>query len=338
MIECIFTVDYEIYGNGEGSLKDLVYEPARQLKRLFDHAGAKLVVFVEAAELEMITAAGTDSAIHDVQRQLREFHEQGHEIALHLHPQWYHARHRDGTWDLDYAEYNLCNLPRLRIEEIVSRAIGWLRAVLQCPGFTPVSFRAGNWLIQPTASAAQVLAAHGLQLDSSVFKGGRQHAHRLDFRAAMNNGWYWRFGSDVNVRNPLGILLEVPIYTRMVPFWQMLTAKRVGLQRKSASLARNSTSRKGARKLKNLRDYLRFRYPLKFDFCRMTLNEMTTMMETPMAEDRRTPDLYKPLVAIGHTKDLVDLDTIASFLNWLKERSIPVTTLEAAYPRCRTSY
>ena len=28
MIECIFTIDYEIYGNGEGSLQQLVYEPA----------------------------------------------------------------------------------------------------------------------------------------------------------------------------------------------------------------------------------------------------------------------------------------------------------------------
>ena len=33
MIECIFTIDYEIYGNGEGSLKELVFEPASVLKR-----------------------------------------------------------------------------------------------------------------------------------------------------------------------------------------------------------------------------------------------------------------------------------------------------------------
>ena len=31
MIECIFTLDYEIYGNGTGALKDLVYEPAERL-------------------------------------------------------------------------------------------------------------------------------------------------------------------------------------------------------------------------------------------------------------------------------------------------------------------
>ena len=37
MIECIFTIDYEIYGNGQGLLRDQVYEPARKLKEVFDH-------------------------------------------------------------------------------------------------------------------------------------------------------------------------------------------------------------------------------------------------------------------------------------------------------------
>jgi len=30
MIDCIFTIDYEIYGNGEGSLRELVYEPTQK--------------------------------------------------------------------------------------------------------------------------------------------------------------------------------------------------------------------------------------------------------------------------------------------------------------------
>ena len=51
MIEVIFSIDYEIYGNGEGSLKDLVYEPTRKLIRIFDGAGAKLVVFTEVGKL-----------------------------------------------------------------------------------------------------------------------------------------------------------------------------------------------------------------------------------------------------------------------------------------------
>jgi len=335
MIECIFTLDYEIYGSGEGSLRELVYEPARELKCLFDQAGAKLVVFVEAAELEQIGAAGTDPAIHEVHHQLREFRQQGHEIGLHLHPQWYNARYRDGAWELDYAAYNLCTLPKPRIEEMINRSIAWLRSVLGDPQFTPVSFRAGNWLFQPTANVAHVLAERGIKLDSSVFKGGLQHDQRLDYRAARNNGWYWRFGSDVNTRDPRGALLEIPIYTRMVPFWRMLTAKRLALEQKARAAAQKTVSQQRTRRVNRLRDYLRFRYPLKFDFCRMTSRELTSIIEEAIQEDRAQPGPLKPLVAIGHTKDLLDFKIVASFLAFLRRKGIAVSTLEQVYSKCR---
>ena len=182
MLECAFTIDYEIYGNGDGSLKELVLEPARQLKTIFDRAGAKFVVFVEAAELEKIENEQTDPAISEVKDQIREFYQEGFEIALHLHPQWCNARYQDNRWNLDYTEYNLCTLPEQRITEIVGRSIAYLRKVVDVPDFTPLSFRAGNWLFQPTATAARVLAKHGIKVDSSVFKGGRQHKHNLDYR------------------------------------------------------------------------------------------------------------------------------------------------------------
>ena len=47
MIEFVFTIDYEIYGNGTGALSELVYEPARRLKDLFQNYNARFVAFVE---------------------------------------------------------------------------------------------------------------------------------------------------------------------------------------------------------------------------------------------------------------------------------------------------
>src|SRR5437868_9842034 len=232
MLECIFTLDYEIYGDGHGSLRELVYEPAKRLKEVFEDAGAKLVVFVEVAELEKIDEVRTDSAIDDVKAQIREFHRDGHEIALHIHPQWYNASYQDGTWKLDYSEYNLCTLAEDRIDSIVARSIRFLREVLDDADFIPVSFRAGNWLFQPTAVISGVLSRHGIKIDSSVYKGGRQRQHELDYRAAIANGYYWNFSADVNVSELTGPLLEIPVYTRMVPFWKMATAKRIGLQSK----------------------------------------------------------------------------------------------------------
>jgi hypothetical protein len=321
MIEFIFTLDYEIYGNGQGSLRELVYDPAARLKVLFDRWDMKFVAFVEAVELERIQFKHADEAIYDVRRQIKTLHQDGFEIALHLHPQWANARLDAGQWILDYSEYNLCTLPRSRIESIVDGAINYLREVLQDSAFIPTAFRAGNWLFQPTATAAAVLADRGIRVDSSVFKGGMQRQFGLDYRPAARNDFYWRFQDDININRLGGHLLEIPIFTQQVPFWRMLTAKRVGMQSKtlSASKAQHRPSR-------NYLDYARLMYPMKVDFCRMTFRELKTAIEPIIRLDRDQPEPFKPLVAIGHTKDLVDLKTIESFLSYLTDQGVRTST------------
>jgi hypothetical protein len=328
VIACVFTLDYEIYGNGEGALRPLVYEPTERLRELFAAHGVRFVPFVEAAELEVIEAHGTDAAVELVKAQLRQLYLEGFLPGLHLHPQWYNGRHRDGRWTLDASEYNLCVLPKQRIAQIVDRALAYLRRVLEAPDFTPVSFRAGNWLFQPASVAAEVLAERGIKLDSSVFKGGVRHEHRLDYRPALRNGYYWRFTQHAEVADRAGRLVEVPIYSRMVPFWKLGSSKRLGLERQHVGRAT------GRRTLYRLRDLSRLFHPLKFDFCRMTFKELTTMIAAVIADDRRTPTTFKPLVAIGHSKELVDFETISSLLSWLADNRIGVSTFEDVYARC----
>ena len=321
MIECIFTVDYEIYGNGEGSLRELVYEPAEKLKAVLRKWNARCVVFVEAAELEIIGSERTDPAIDLVERQIREFYGEGFEVGLHLHPQWYNACHKNAQWQLDYDEYNLCLLSPERIDQIIDRSIAYLRKVLGAPGYNPLSFRAGNWLLQPTGTAAKALAGHGIKVDSSVFKGGLQHQNDLDYRRSRMNGYYWTFSEDVNVPDPRGILIEIPTFTAMVPVWKMFTAKRIGLQKKGLAKTQHRQKR-----LARLRDFSRFRHPMKLDFCRLTLKELVRMLDKEKEKDQKNPGVFRPIVVIGHTKDLVDFNTVEMFLSYLQKSQIKIST------------
>ena len=216
--------------------------------------------------------------------------------------------------------------------DIVGGAIGYLRDVLNVPDFTPLSFRAGNWLFQPTANAARVLAKKGIKIDSSVFKGGRQRKYGLDYRKAVGNNYFWRFGDDVTIPDPTGLMFEIPIYTTIVPFWAMITSKRLDLQHKGASTAKTL----GAR-LTRFADFLRPKQPLKFDFCRMTLNELVKMVEKVVKEDTRSPEQLKPMVAIGHTKDLVDFTTIDAFVSYLGKAEIKISTFQSIYSRPQLS-
>src|SRR5262249_51129770 len=147
-IDCIFTLDYEIYGNGEGSLADLVYGTGEKLRETFLKWDARFVNYVEVGEFEQIEKAATDAAVGNVTQQVRQMYEEGFEIALHLHPQWAKARHEGGRWLLDMSEYNLCVLAPQRIEEIIGRSVEYLRRLTGDADFSPISFRAGNWLFQ----------------------------------------------------------------------------------------------------------------------------------------------------------------------------------------------
>lgn len=205
------------------------------------------------------------------------------------------------------------------MDAIVARAIHYFRDSLNDPNFTPASFRGGLWTMQPTPVMATVLARYGIRVDSSVFKGGRIRALGLDYRPAMGNDGFWRFGDDVNVPDPNGALWEIPIHTRMVPFWEMLGGKRLKVHSKMQS--------GGEAPLPNRwRDFLRFWYPRKLDFCRMTFPEMRDAVQGALADQRSRGSEHSLVVAIGHSKDFVDSQAVRDFLTFLRERSIQVTT------------
>jgi hypothetical protein len=162
-----------------------------------------------------------------------------------------------------------------------------------------------------------------------VFKGGFQHKHKLDYSHALKNGYFWKFSADVNKPDPEGTLLEIPTYTKMVFPWQMVTRKRFSLQQKTYSS--NLTLKT---KMNRFRDLMRIRQPLKLDFCRMNLNELIGMLNHVINEDKNEPETFKPIVLIGHTKDLDDSDTIEQFLHYLKNTDIRISTLKEVYGRC----
>jgi len=120
MIECIFTLDYEIYGNGQGSLRDVVLDPTQRLAEVFQEFDAPFVVFAEAVEFARMEEAQSDPDTAGVRAQLRELRAAGHEIALHLHPWWARARHEDGRWLLDWSERNICALHPERVAALIA--------------------------------------------------------------------------------------------------------------------------------------------------------------------------------------------------------------------------
>jgi hypothetical protein len=183
-------------------------------------------------------------------------------------------------------------------------------------------------LFQPARILARLLATRGVKIDSSVYSGGLWRRYQLDYRPALRNGPYWRFSDSVTTPDPEGVLLEIPISTRMVPLWSMLTSKRVGLERRSSSVKQSSQ-----KFLSRFADLARVRHPRKLDFCHMTLDELKDVVDRALIDDRSNPTRLYPIVAIGHSKELIDFETVGSFLSYLRQREIPVSTFVDVYSR-----
>jgi hypothetical protein len=58
------------------------------------------------------------------------------------------------------------------------------------------------------------------------------------------------------------------------------------------------------------------------------------MVDRVIQEDQFDPKSFRPIVAIGHTKDLVDFETVNLFLSYLANKGISISTFEDVYPRC----
>ena len=98
-----------------------------------------MVAFIEVAEIE---SCRTDPPIDLVTRQIKNFRRDGFEIALHLHPQSFNAPYENGSWQVDFSEYNLALC--LDPESPKSWIDRWRSCSVQrvWPNFAPSSFRA----------------------------------------------------------------------------------------------------------------------------------------------------------------------------------------------------
>jgi hypothetical protein len=66
----------------------------------------------------------------------------------------------------------------------------------------------------------------------------------------------------------------------------------------------------------------------------MTIAELTAMLDKLIQTDREDAQSYRPIVAIGHSKDLVDFETVDALLGYLSRNGIRVVTFEQVLRRC----
>jgi len=317
-LRILFTLDYEIHGNGEGCPRELMVEPTQRLLRLFDRFGAKLTIMADFAEIlrfkEYAQKTGKDDYHdHDIVHQLQSAVGGGHDVQLHVHSSYFNASQKDGHWVQDWSEYNFAGLSPERLDEIVRQGKAFLESILRPvkSNYRCIAFRAANWSVSPSRNVVQALAKNGILVDSSVFKYGRREGLvNFDYSAAHSEMLPWRADTDAIWRqNPTGAIWEVPIYSesRKLPaflsvnrMYRFVSGRRHRVPNTNPYTSGDSAPRRSPSKLHRLAR-LAGKHAWKADFNQCTGRQLIAALRRGAQRHRQEPGIL-PFVLIGHSK------------------------------------
>jgi len=111
---------------------------------------------------------------------VKETFRQGHDIQLHIHPQWQAAEFKDGRWKLT-ADWSILNYPRETAFDLLRSGKEYLENLLKeiDPGYRCVSFRSGAWCIAPSPHMLDLLVKLGIVFDMSIVGGVRYDTRNI---------------------------------------------------------------------------------------------------------------------------------------------------------------
>ncbi len=340
MLKIIFTLDYEIHGNGDGSPYSLIIEPTYRLLRLFDQFGAKLTIMADVAEIlafkRYLEIYGKDDYYFtDIVEQLKNAVRTGHDVQLHVHSSYSRATHENKRWKQDWSEYNLANLPYKRINELIKQGKSFLEETLipVKKDYKCTAFRAANWSMQPSFNIITALTENGILIDTSVYKyGKKKNLVDYDYSSSFSNVIPWFVNSnDICRQDNKGKLLEIPIYCENRPFFSFVTPIRFfrilrarfhkhQIAQESPPHKPDTPKKEKKSSIKKFLDLFIKKHPWKLDFNQAGGRQLINAVKR--IETRyRNAGLNLPVVAIGHSKTFIRFNeiTLKPFLNFIYE-------------------
>jgi hypothetical protein len=326
----LLTVDYEIFGNGAGDVRQHMVEPTERMARICEKYSVPLTIFFEveeyvafcrqARELERMLGYDPARLIRD---QVRSLALRGHDFQLHLHPQWYEAKLEDRRWKLG-VKATVDDL--FESSEETDRYICVRKALLEelTDGRQVIAYRAGAFSARPGEKLLAALAANDIKFDSSVVRGlfHETDSYHLDYRNVNNSKRLWRVSDDVTREDPNGAVWEVPIHSVPVRRYRQLSVSR--LRAKFSNNIPKSQQRQTVQRFLRPRQPVRTLtalfdpVPLKLDFHNQTPAEFCRMIASAEFGNGFGP--VDALVAIGHTKEHVDDRTFESLVRGAVEK------------------
>ena len=315
-----------------------VLVPTARLMDVFDEAGSTLTLFAEMGEYLWLSENRPEIASRMAQ-QLREAIIRGHDVQLHLHPNWLpemYPQVQDGRWSWDMQRSRASDYPG-----DLTAAIGRCKQALEDvirpvkPDYQVVAFRAGTYEAQPFARLYDALAAHGIWCDSSVLPGDTRSDRRYDYRHAYEDHQPWFAGRfDPQLKAPPGEreIIELPVFAYAPgQRWTFDAdegprfADRLAVWRRQARRRPSSERLRARERLRNRLDRAygrlgRIRRPLNH-----VLPRRLAWLLVDYPRDRLAA--HDHFVLVAHTKLELDFDAIARGLRDLRDAGAEIVSM-----------
>jgi hypothetical protein len=342
-LSIIITNDYEILGNGRGDVDKILIQPTEDILKLCNEYRVPHTLFVDVMEYIKFAEAEENGwlspkyrAGSKIRKQLRRAVALGHDVQLHIHPQWIGARPvEDDHWKVNFGYWRLPNVPGGlgaiddpgSLRGIIALGKKTLEKLIQPekPEYSCIAFRAGAYCIQPEKDVLAALREQGFLIESSVSTGrvANQEYTQYDFRAAPKNWPFWSIDRSVTeIANNSG-LIEIPIFTHTVapqfirsgPKRSEMALNNVkGLPRRRASLYQRILSYVAPKRL-------------NLDFCKLTSEELIRFTNHARKRFGRLPTVLGsskcprkiPVVMTGHSKEWSGPDEFERYLEWASD-------------------
>lgn len=224
-MKILFTLDYELFlGQKTGSVKHCLIEPTESYLQAVARYGVHFTIFVDASYLYALKkyADEFDCIKHDfeaVKQHLLSLQERGHDLQLHIHPQWYFSTFDGNEWVLDTEHYKLADVAPEKLCHYVKASKAILDNLI---GKKTIAFRGGGFSVQPTLLLTHLMLKNGLTVDASVCPGTRYRSayQKYNYRHACTKALY-RFDSNICKEQADGRFWEVPLSMyRVGPLFQ----------------------------------------------------------------------------------------------------------------------
>lgn len=214
-MKILLTLDYELFlGEQTGTVERCLVQPMRNLLKQIEGMDVHFTIFVDAAYLYRLNElSGKYPALaadyETLTAELQALAKSGHDIQLHIHPQWYYSSFDGKNWILDQKHYKLVDVPTNQMAEWFRESKDLLDGIV---GKKTHAFRAGGFSAQPFVNIKPLFETNGITVDSSACPGTKYDSNhqRYDYTSCPNKAMY-HFEDDLDIIAGNGRFTEIPL-------------------------------------------------------------------------------------------------------------------------------